>query len=177
MEYNIKIGSQDITLVHDDLDGTINVDELTKIDTSNIFGDAVTISAAVNRIGLIKAEVAALMAEARLEYKFYEGTYKNKLRKQAVANSGFYTMRIDNDDVKIKLSETSLATSFETDPEWMRLKRVFIEAEKNFNSLDSLYWSCQDKSRKLNSLVGGTTPREFLAEMVEGKINGFLLKK
>ena len=139
MEYKIQIGEQEITLFHDNMDASINVDDLTKIDVGNIYGDAVTISSAVNRIGLIKAEVEALMGDTRLE--------------------------------------KALETCFETDLEWIALKRKFITAEKNFNSLSSLYWACQDKSRKLNSLVNGVTPKEFVEEMIQGKVNGILIKK
>tara|TARA_R110002049_G_scaffold98782_1_gene240628 strand:- start:122 stop:658 length:537 start_codon:yes stop_codon:yes gene_type:complete len=177
MKYTIHVGDKPITLEHDDLDSTINVDDLTIIDTSNIFGEAVTISAAVNRIGLLKSEVEAKMAETKLEYKIYEGTFKAKLRKQAANNGNFYTIRVDNEDVKIKLSETSLSSAFETDQQWIKLKHNFITAEKNFNALSSLYWACQDKSRKLNGLTNGTTPEEFVAGMIEGKVNGILLKK
>jgi len=177
MEYKINIGGQEITLYHDNMDSSINVDDLTKIDVGNIYGDAVTISAAVNRIGLIKAEVEALVGETKLEYKIYEGQFKAKLRKQAANNGGFYTIRIDNEDVKIKATEKALETSFETDPKWIELKKAFITAEKNFNSLSSLYWACQDKSRKLNTLVNGVTPSEFVSEMIEGKINGILIQK
>lgn len=177
MKYTIHVGNNPITLEHDDLESTINVDDLTIIDTSNIFGEAVTISAAVNRIGLLKSEVEAKMAETKLEYKIYEGEFKAKLRRQAANNGNFYTIRVENEDVKIKLSETSLASSFETDPKWIELKKNFITAEKNFNALSSLYWACQDKSRKLNGLTNGTTPEEFVAGMIEGKVNGILLKK
>lgn len=177
MQYTIHVGDKPIILEHDDLESTINVDDLTKINPSNIFGEAVTISAAVNRIGLLKSEVEGIMAETKLEYKIYEGTFKSKLRKQAASNSGFYLVRVDNEDVRVKLSETSLASSFETDERWIELKKKFITAEKNFNALSSLYWSAQDKSRKLNSLVHGVTPEEFVAELIEGKINGILVKK
>jgi hypothetical protein len=177
MEYKINVGGQEITLYHDNMDSSINVDDLTKIDVGNIYGDAVTISAAVNRIGLIKAEVEALVGETKLEYKIYEGQFKAKLRKQAANNAGFYTIRIGNDDVKIKATEKALEICFETDDKWIELKKAFITAEKNFNSLSSLYWACQDKSRKLNTLVNGVTPSEFVSEMIEGKINGILIQK
>jgi hypothetical protein len=153
MKYTIHIGNKPIVLEHGDFDDHINVDDLTKIDTSNLFGEAVTISAAANRVGLLKAEVGALMAESKLEYKLYEGNFKADLRRQAASNSGFYMMRVENEDVKVKLSETGLATCFETDAKWLELKRKFITAEKNFNALESLYWATQDKSRKLNGLV------------------------
>lgn len=177
MKYTLHIGDNPIILEHDNLDSTINVDDLTKIDTSNIFGEAVTISAAVNRIGLLKSEVEALMAETKLEYKIYEGEFKAKLRKEAVNNGGYYTIRVGNEDVKVKLTEKALETSFEIDPKWVKLKKKFITAEKNFNALSSLYWACQDKSRKLNGLVNGTTPEEFVEGMIEGKVNGILITK
>jgi len=177
MKYEIYIGEQLITLEHGSLDRNINVDDLTIIDTSNIFGEHVTISAAVNRIGLIKSEVESLLAIAKMEYKLYEGNFKNNLRKEAFNNSGKYKVRVDNEDIFVKLSETALSTSFETDPTWIKLKKKFIETEKNFNQLDVLYWSTQDKSRKLSGLVNGTTPEEYVKGMVEGKVNGILIKK
>tara|TARA_R110002074_G_scaffold263014_1_gene435173 strand:- start:810 stop:1346 length:537 start_codon:yes stop_codon:yes gene_type:complete len=177
MKYTIHIGAQAYTLEHGNLDRNIDVDDLTIIDTSNIFGEHTTISAAVNRIGLIKAEVEAQMALAKIEYKLYEGTFKNNLRREAFNNGGKYKLRVGNEDVDVKLTESALSTSFETDPEWINLKKTFIETEKNFNQLDVLYWSCQDKSRKLNGLVNGTTPEEYAEGMIEGKVNGILISK
>jgi hypothetical protein len=177
MKYTIHIGNTPITLEHDDLDRTINIDDLTKIDTSNIFGEHTTMSAAVARIGLLKSEVEARMAEAKLEYKLYEGTFKSELRRQAAGNSNKYKIRVGNEDVEVKLTESSLNTSFETDAGWIELKKAYITAEKNFNALDVLYWACQDKSRKLNGLVNGTTPEDYIAGMISGKINGILIKK
>ena len=177
MKYTVHVGATPIILEHGNLDRSIDVDDLTTIDSSNIFGEHTTISAAVNRIGLIKAEVEAQMALSKMEYKLYEGNYKNKLRKEAFDSGGKYKIRVGNDDVEVKLTEASLSTSFETDPEWIKLKKAFIETEKNFNQLDVLYWSCQDKSRKLNGLVNGTTPTEYVEGMIEGKVNGILIKK
>jgi len=177
MKYEILAGDQVITLEHDNLDSSINVDDLTRIDTSNIYGDFVTITAAVNRIGLLKAEVGGLMAETRLEYKIYEGKFRGKLRKEAAENSGYFTMRVDNSDVRVKATEKALETCFEADPKWIEIRKRFINAEKNFNALDSLYWATQDKSRKLNGLVAGTTPEEFVGQLIEGKMNGLMIKK
>tara|TARA_R110000737_G_scaffold349799_3_gene386930 strand:+ start:500 stop:1033 length:534 start_codon:yes stop_codon:yes gene_type:complete len=177
MQYKIFVGNNPITLEHDNLDQTINVDDLTKIDTSNIFGEFVTITVAVNRIGLLKAEVEGLMAETKLEYKIYEGNFIGKKRKEAVENAGYYTERVGNSDVKVKATQGAIMTCFETDEKWIELRKKHITAEKNFNALDSLYWAMQDKSRKLNGLVSGTTPEDFVKGMVEGKVNGILIQK
>lgn len=177
MKYTVHIGTEPIVLEHDDLSRSINVDDLTSIDTSNIFGEAVTISAAVNRIGLLKAELGKRLAEDKLECKLYEGNFRNRLRREAANSGGTFSLRVDNDSVKVKITEKALETCFETDPEWIKLKKAFITTERNFNALDSLYWACQDKSRKLNSLVNGTTPEEFVEGMIEGRVNGILISK
>jgi hypothetical protein len=177
MEYKIQIGQQEITLSHENFDDVINVDDLTRIDTSNLFGEAVTISAATNRIGLLKAEVGGIMADLKLEIKIFEGAYKSKLRSEASKNSGNYTIRVDNEDVKVKLTESSLNTCFHNEEKWIELEKQFYKSERNFNALDSLYWAVQDKSRKLNGLVSRTTPEDFIAGIIEGKINGILIQK
>ena len=177
MKYTIHVGDQPITLEHENLDRTIDVDALTIIDTSNIFGEHVTMSAAVNRIGLIKAEVEALLAKAKIDIKEFESGYKNKLRKQAFNNSGYYTVRVENEDVKVKISEKALERVFENDKQWLKMQSEYIDLQKSFNQLDVLYWACQDKSRKLNGLVGGTTPEDYIKELVEGKVNGIVIKK
>lgn len=177
MKMTIHVNGKPIVLEHDNMDSSINVDDLTTIDTSNLFGEAVTISAATNRIGILKAEVEGVMAEAKLEEKIYIGKFISNLRKQASQNGGKYKMQVGKETIEVKLTEKALETSFHTDSKWQELKNKYITAEKNFNALSSLYWSIQDKSRKLNSLVNGTTPEEFLSGIIEGKINGILVTK
>jgi len=125
MKHKIPIGKNDfVTLIHDNIDSSINVDSLTLIDTSNIFGEAVTISTAANRIGLLKAEVEKIMAMTKLDYKIYEGEFKANLRKQAAKDSGYYKVRVGTEDVRIKATEKALETCFETDKEWIEKRKL-----------------------------------------------------
>ncbi len=127
-------------------------------------------SSVVNRVGLLKAEVGAMMANAKLQIKLFEGNFKAQLRKQASVSSGYYNIEVDGEMVRVKLSETGLSSSFENNAEWIKLNQAYIKAEKNFNSLDSLHWACQDKCRKLNGLTSHTTPDDYAAAMIEGKL-------
>ena len=65
----------------------------------------------------------------------------------------------------------------QSDEKWIELRRSFNKAEKNFNAISSLYWAIQDKSRRLNGLTSQTTPEDFVAGIISGKINGMLIKK
>lgn len=178
MKYKVEIGDNKfITLEHLDFDDIINVDDLTKINTSNIYGEAVTISAALNRIGLLRAATKERIDDIKLRLKIYEGNYKAKLRKQASEEGGYFKMRVDNKEIQVKATEKALETCFEIDDKWITLKKSFIKAENNYESLDSLYWSCNNKSKILSNLISGTTPEEFVNSMIEGKINGILIKK
>lgn len=177
MRYTIHIGNKPIILEHDNLDSTINIDDLTTVDTSNLFGEAVTVSAAANRIGLLRSEVESNMALAKLELKIFEANFRSRLRKQAAENSGFFNLVVDEEEVKVKLTEKALESSFENDSKWVALQKDYIKAEKDFNALSALYWAIQNKSRTINNVVGGTTPEDFVSELVEGKVNGILIKK
>lgn len=177
MKYTIYKGKHPLTLEHDNIPSTINVDELTIINTSNIFGEATVGNAQANRIGLLKAECQEIMDKARLDRKIYESEFKAKVRRDALKNGGKYKMNVEGDVVEIKLTETFIKDCFESDRTWQDLMRKCIESENAYNKMDSLYWSTQNKARTLNSLTGSTTPEEFVAGIVEGNLNGITIKK
>lgn len=177
MEYTIHVGTSPITLVHEAFDKEINVDSLTIIDIGNIFGETVTAAPAANRIGLLKAEIEESLTDLKLDLKLLEGRIKNEARRDAGNNGGHYTIRVDEDDVKVKLSEKALESCFEHDERWIELKRKVIQLEGSVGKLTSLYWSVQAKVRVLQNLTAKVTPEEFVQDMVEEKINGILIKK
>jgi len=172
MEYPIKIGDTTLILKHDNLDKTINVDDLTTIDSSNIYGEATTISAATNRVGLLKAEVEALLATARLEEKVYIGKYIANKRKEASKNANKFFMKVGIETIEVKCTEKALETCYIDDAKYIELRKAYIQQLRNFSALDSLYWAMQDKGKKLNNLINKTTPEDFIAGLVQGKVNG-----
>jgi len=177
MKYTINVGNIPIELQHDDFESVINVDDLTKIDTSNIFGEAVTADASANRIGLMQAELDSQLADLHLDRKILQGQIKEKLRAQASADKGLYTIIVGGKEAKVKLTEKALETCFETDEDWIELSRKIIKKERMFNDLKSLYWSAQNKSRKLNGNIPSTVPEEFINDILGKTFNGILIKK
>ena len=174
MEYEIEVKGKMITIEHEDFKNRINFEDLTSINPSNIFGESSTISGDVGKIGLMKAEVYAMMQEAKLEISIYESDYKKKLRAQASKNSGKYIMKYEGESIEVKLTEKALDTCFESEPDWKKLKMTHITLEKYWNDLDSMYWSAQDKSKKLNGMVATINPEKFKDNVAKENTNSVI---
>jgi len=169
----IHIDDNPLELIMADFDSEINVDEITSIDYSNLFGEAVTISTLLNRIGILKARAEAIYAEKKLEFDIYEATQRKRLRREAAMNSNYFKI----EDQQIKLTENSLEEAIIIDAGWQVNKKNVIKAQETLNKVDSLYWAVQSKDRKLSTIMKPVTPEEFFDEIVEGKVNGILIKK
>lgn len=173
MEILVHFNDVPVTLVTNGFEDTVDIDKLTSIDYSNLYGEAVTVSALLNKVGLLRAEAERAVSEKKLEKEVYEADMKKGWRREANRNGGKFTI----EDEEIKLSEKALDEALLLDEEYQKLCLEYIEAQKNFSVLDALQWSVQDKSKKLNNLLKPVTPQEFLSELVEGKVNSFLIAK
>ena len=173
MEILVHFNDVPVTLVTNGFEETVDIDKLTSIDYSNLYGEAVTVSALLNKVGLLRAEAERAVSEKKLEKEVYEADMKKGWRREANRNGGKFTI----EDEEIKLSEKALDEALLLDEDYQKLCLECIEAQKNFSVLDALQWSVQDKSKKLNNLLKPVTPQEFLSELVEGKVNSFLIAK
>lgn len=173
MIIKVHFNNVPVTLETNGFEGTVDIDRLTSIDYSNLYGEAVTVSALLNKVGILRAEAERAVAEKKLEKEVYEADMKKGWRREANRNGGKFTI----EEEEIKLSEKALDEALLLDEEYQKLCLEFIEAQKNFSVLDALQWSVQDKSKKLNNLLKPVTPQEFLNELVEGKVNSFLIVK
>ena len=173
MEILVHFNDVPVTLVTNGFEETVDIDKLTSIDYSNLYGEAVTVSALLNKVGLLRAEAERAVSEKKLEKEVYEADMKKGWRREANRNGGKFTI----EDEEIKLSEKALDEALLLDEDYQKLCLKYIEAQKNFSVLDALQWSVQDKSKKLNNLLKPVTPQEFLSELVEGKVNSFLIAK
>lgn len=173
MEILVHFNDVPVTLVTNGFEETVDIDKLTSIDYSNLYGEAVTVSALLNKVGLLRAEAERAVSEKKLEKEVYEADMKKGWRREANRNGGKFTI----EDEEIKLSEKALDEALLLDEDYQKLCLEYIEAQENFSVLDALQWSVQDKSKKLNNLLKPVTPQEFLSELVEGKVNSFLIAK
>lgn len=169
----VHIGDKPVMLISADAEEAVDIDSLCRIDHSNLYGEIVTVSALLNKIGIWKAEAEALYNRSKLKCDIYEANFRKEIRIEANKNQGKFKM---GDDY-IKLTEKSVEEAIYTDPEFQGLKDDMIENQRMLNILDSWFWAINDKSKKLSSIVKAVSPDEFLNELVEAKVNTFLIKK
>jgi len=173
----VPFGEKTVVLNFGDFNDEINVDELTSINYSNLFGEVVTVSALLNRMGILKAEAEAEHAIKKLECDIYIANLAKNYRRDANVNAGKFIIKEGNVSTSIKLTEDSLEKALLLDIVVQNKKKAVINAQKNLAFIDSLYWSVQSKDKKLSVLMKGVTPEEFFNEILEGEVNGILIKK
>jgi hypothetical protein len=142
----------------------VDVDQLLSIDHSNLYGEAVTISALLNHTGILKAEAERALSEKKLELEVFESTLRQSIRKDAVAKAD-------------KLTEAGLNELVSMDGGYQIKKKNVATSQYNLGIVDSIFWAVQSKDRKLNNLIKGVTPQELFDELVEGVVNNIVIKK
>lgn len=160
-----------------EFDDEINIDDLTSIDYSNLYGEAVTVSALLNKVGILKSTAESILAKTKLDCDIYISGLQKKYRREANVNSGKFTLIDDDKEVSIKLTEDALIMAINLDLAVQNKRKAIIEAQKNLGYVDALYWAVKSKDDKLSVLMKGVTPNEFVEGIVEGKINSILINK
>lgn len=180
MKTVIYVDDRPITLQMKDFDDDVDIDMMTGIDYSNLFGEAVTVSANLNRFGILKASAEEKLAKAKLELDIYESNLRKSKRREANLNGGKFSIGKDpvTEEMEyIKLTEDALDEFASSDKAIQVMKNNIIKYQKNVSDLDSIFWSISSKDKKLNNMLKAVTPSEFYNEIVEGAVNGFIIKK
>lgn len=161
----IPVGDKIVILKYLDFDSDIDLDLITQIDYSNLYGEIVTISALLNRIGILRADVENIYNEFKLELSIFESQKRKDTVREALA-------------VGLKKpSEASLDDDLNTHAQVIAMRKRLNELQKNFNYVDAVYWAVQSKDKKLSVLMKSVTPEEFADGIVEGIVNTFYIKK
>lgn len=174
MKQVIKLEDKTIVLIYKDIDDDIDVDQLLQIDYTNIYGELLTNSVILNKIGLLRADAQASYDLMKMNVNIFEAKIRRQLRREALINGG--KVKIE-DEGSIKLTESSLDEIVDGNSKLQVLRKQLIEAKKDLEYMDSLFWSLKSKDQKLNLLVPKVTPQELYDELIEGTINTITIKK
>ena len=67
----INLKEKVIVLNYEEFDPDVDVDDLTKVHYENLFGDMVTVSTLLNKVGILKADFENKLSEEKLEFDIY----------------------------------------------------------------------------------------------------------
>ena len=147
----------------------IDLDNITKIDYTNIYAELITISTLLNKVGFLKAEADHGYAYEKLSCEIYQAKMSEHYRKKLKTVSGD----------KVKWPTIAQVENAVLIDEAVQLKKKkVLRLKREAEQIDSLYWSVKDKSGKLNKISENMklTPEDFERELVESSINGILIK-
>lgn len=162
----INIGEQTYKLIYDEFEDGIDIDSLLKIDYSNLIGEIVTFPIIVNKFGLLLADAESKVAETKLNIDVYESKAKERLRLRLQEENGGKNPTVD-----------ALNSAVMQDKGYQALKRKLIDVTKTRDYINSIFWSCKDKSEKLNKLSLTVQNAEIPEEVLQGRVNNIVIKK
>ncbi len=149
-------------------DAEVNVDDIMKIDYSNIIGELITFPVILNRIGLLRAEMEEIAKNKKFEAQVYEAQLKQHYRNKGITRTG------EGERKKPTISEVEEAVLM--DKGYQVVMRNLYNTEKGFTQVENLFWSAKDKSAKLDAITNKLNPEEFEKEIIEGQVNGIMIK-
>ena len=145
MKIMVEIGTKTVVLVSPDKDEEIELDDVTTINYSNLYGEAVTVSGLLNKVGLMKVEYEKKAKEEKLFCDVFAANLRKKLRREAATNGG----RITIDGESFKLTEKGLEDAILLNEQYQKNLMNLIEIESKRDKLDTLFWAVQSKDKKL----------------------------
>lgn len=174
MKELIKLGEKSVVLISKDIDEDIDMDQLLQIDYTNVYGEIITNSVFLNKIGLLRADAQAIYDSKKLETNIFESKIRRSLRRESLLNGG--KIKIE-DEGTIKLTESSIDEVVDANRQLQAMKKELIELKKDLEYMESLFWSAKSKDSKLNAIVPRVTPAELYNELIEGTLNTVTIKK
>lgn len=150
----------------------IDTDAVTQIQYHNIMGELLTTSTVLNRIGNVVAVADEALSEAKLDYDVFYAQEYEKYMKEMTLN---YTNSRGR-DVAEKPSSTEIEQKIKRSPEWKAKMKQIINKQKQRDIIHGLYWAVKSKDDKLNRITDKIRPEEFERELLEGEINGILIR-
>lgn len=170
----VNIGSKVVTLVFSPFDTDLDLNDLTKIHYENLYGEIVTVSALLNRVGILQADMEAVVKNHDFELAVYKSTLYEMYRKNLTRKENY----VRKDGFKIvEPGNTELENAVYIDDGYQLKYKENIRLHKDLDYIKSLYWSIKSKDDKLSAMMKGIIPEEFQSGIIEGTINTILIKK
>lgn len=163
----VELGSRIYTFYHKPFDSEVDMDSLTMIQYDNIVAEIITIPTLMNKVGILKAEAENAVSETKLALRVLEAERSEYYRKKLTTTDGTKQKAPTVGQVEDAVVMDEQVTSS---------KMNLFKVQKQAEIIDSLYWAVKSKEMKLNKISEGITPADFEKDIIEGSINGVIIK-
>lgn len=162
----ISIGKETYVVRFEEFDDDIELEDLLKIDYSNILGEMLTFPIIVAKLGNMLADAESKVNEKKLNLDVQEAKLKEEYRVKLSELNGGKNPTVD-----------ALSTAVLIDKRYEVYNKMLIEAKKIRDYMLTIYLAAKDKSEKINKVFYQTSPQDIPDGVIEGRINGAIVKK
>lgn len=166
-KHTIHLKEKIVTLLLQEFDSDVDVDELVTIHYDNILGELLTVSSLMNKIGWLKADAHDAVRDAKLQLEIHTANIKEAYRKNGV--------KIVNEKSKAPTKD-EVDNSVYQNERYLDLRKSVLRLEKEYEYIDAFYWGVKSKDQKLNRVADQLKPEEYRDSIIEGSVNGVMLK-
>ncbi len=177
-ELIIELPTKMVVLKSTEYENEIDVDSALKIDYANIMGEILTFPVFLNRIGVLLAEADNQLRDSTFNIDILKKELKNELlqaKKRARAQlkrRGISSPTLEEIEVQASEDVEYQASEEEYNSEYLK----YLKINKGRDQINVLYWSAKSKDEKLNKLSEKIRSEEFEKDILEGNVNGILIK-
>lgn len=162
----VNIGKDTYTINFDEFEEDIDLEDLLKIDYSNILGEMLTFPIIVAKLGNMLADAESKVNEKKLNLDVLEAKLKEEYRlKLSEANNG------KNPTVD------ALNSAVLIDKRYEAFNKSLITAKKVRDYMLTIYLAAKDKSEKINKVFYQVQPSDIPDGVIEGRVNSTIVKK
>jgi hypothetical protein len=164
----IELSNKVVRLILTPFDTDVDIEDMLKVQPHNMYGEMVTISRLLNRVGNLKAEMNEILRESNLDFDIFHAQMLEEQRKKLTFTGA---------DNKVKSPTVGEVDSAVIRlPQYKVKKQNIFKIQKNMEYIDSLYEAVKNKSFIVMKLSDKWKPDDFEKEIVEGSVNSCTIK-
>jgi hypothetical protein len=140
----LNFGDKVIRFKMEDFEDDLDIDNLLKIDYSNLVAELITFSVILNKIGILSAEMDSELRLSKLNLKIKESKIRQQVREELTFNQ---------DGGKIKNPTVQeVEDGMNSNKIFVSISKKHIQTEKECDYIKSIYEAAKQKSAKLDRL-------------------------
>jgi len=156
----INLPTKTVKLILPEFDCDMDVDDILKIDYSNIIGEMLTFPVIMNRIGVLRAEQEDVVRKAKLKLEIIEAQLKQHYYKALMVSKTVGTGNKITEKLQSPSADQVSARVIQ-DKTYQDQYDYYSARQKDLSLLESWYWAAKSKDDNLKRISAHLKPEEY----------------